>query len=71
MKRAARDLNIDLKNSFMIGDQHRDVLMARNAGVKGILVLTGAGRSCREKAKNDAVKISRNLTDAAKWISRQ
>lgn len=71
IKRAARELKIDLKKSFMIGDQHRDVLMARNAGAKGILVLTGAGRSCREKAKTDAAKISRNLTDAARWIVQQ
>jgi histidinol-phosphate phosphatase family protein len=40
---AQRDLNIDLAQSWMIGDTTTDVQTARNAGVKSILVRTGHG----------------------------
>lgn len=40
---AQRDLNIDLVNSWLIGDTTTDVQTARNAGVKSILVRTGYG----------------------------
>ncbi len=41
--RGARDLDIDLKLSFMIGDRYSDVVLAHNAGVHSILVLSGYG----------------------------
>jgi histidinol-phosphate phosphatase family protein len=43
IQRAQRDLNIDLKNSWLIGDTTTDVQTARNAGLKSILVRTGHG----------------------------
>ena len=42
--RAARDFDIDLANSWMVGDRHSDVELAANAGVKSALVLSGYGR---------------------------
>ncbi|MBX7145053.1 MAG: D-glycero-beta-D-manno-heptose 1-phosphate adenylyltransferase [Oligoflexia bacterium] len=39
--RAVKELNIDLKRSFVIGDTTLDLMMAKNAGVKSILVATG------------------------------
>lgn len=39
---AVRDLNIDLKQSWLIGDSTTDLQTAKNAGVKSILVRTGA-----------------------------
>lgn len=42
---AQRDLNIDLAQSWFIGDTTTDVQTARNAGVKSILVRTGYGGS--------------------------
>lgn len=41
--RAASDLRIDLKQSWMIGDRYSDIEMARNAGVKSAFVLSGYG----------------------------
>lgn len=42
---ARRDLNLDLADSWMIGDSTTDVMTARTAGVRSILVHTGeAGR---------------------------
>jgi D-glycero-D-manno-heptose 1,7-bisphosphate phosphatase len=42
--RAAADFEIDLKNSWMVGDRYSDIQMARNAGVKSAFVLSGYGR---------------------------
>jgi histidinol-phosphate phosphatase family protein len=43
IERAARDLNLDLTRSWLIGDTSRDVQTARNAGLRSILVQTGFG----------------------------
>jgi D,D-heptose 1,7-bisphosphate phosphatase len=42
IQRAVSDLNIDLKQSWLIGDTTTDIQTARNAGVKSILVRTGS-----------------------------
>lgn len=42
--RAARDFDIDLSNSWMVGDRYSDLELAANAGVKSALVLSGYGR---------------------------
>jgi D-glycero-D-manno-heptose 1,7-bisphosphate phosphatase len=53
LRRAEKELGVDLQSSYVIGDKIVDVLAGRNAGAKGILVLTGYGGSsvaeCREK----------------------
>ena len=43
LQRAAREMNIDLANSFMIGDRYLDVDVGHAAGTKSILVKTGNG----------------------------
>lgn len=43
LERARRGLGIDLSRSWVIGDQTRDVEMARRAGIRSVLVQTGAG----------------------------
>jgi len=50
--RARDELNIDLTQSFVIGDKYLDVETAHNVGAKGILVLTGYGQREREKYKS-------------------
>ena len=50
--RARDELNIDLTQSFVIGDKYLDVETAHNVGAKGILVLTGYGQKEREKYKS-------------------
>jgi D,D-heptose 1,7-bisphosphate phosphatase len=42
VERACRELVIDASRSWMIGDQTRDVEMARRAGLRSILLQTGA-----------------------------
>jgi D-glycero-D-manno-heptose 1,7-bisphosphate phosphatase len=44
LEAAARDLNLDLAASWVVGDQWRDVELARRAGARSVLVRTGYGR---------------------------
>jgi len=69
--RAAADLNIDLKNSYMIGDKVEDVLFALNANVSPILVLTGFGQKSQAKLKERGIQsayVAQNLLEAVDWI---
>ena len=43
LKRAARELELDLTNSFVVGDRQSDVELSHNAGARSILVRTGYG----------------------------
>ena len=43
IEKAVKKYNIDLENSFVIGDSTLDIKMAENAGMNSILVLTGQG----------------------------
>ena len=42
--RAAKDFEIDLGASWMVGDRYGDVELARNAGLNSAFVLSGYGR---------------------------
>jgi len=55
---AARDFNIDLSKSYMIGDKRADMIMGDNAGCKKIRVMTGKGE------KSDADYTAKDLADA-------
>ena len=44
IRRAAEELGLDLARSWMVGDRYSDTELARNAGVRAALVLTGYGR---------------------------
>ncbi|MHB9155712.1 MAG: D-glycero-alpha-D-manno-heptose-1,7-bisphosphate 7-phosphatase [Endomicrobiales bacterium] len=75
VKKARRELNLDLKNSFTVGDHRGDFLLGRNMGGKGIFVLTGHGRREIEKIRREESgpapdRVERNLCRAAKWIVR-
>ena len=41
-ERACRELRLDPANSWMVGDQTRDIEMARRAGLRSVLLNTGA-----------------------------
>jgi D,D-heptose 1,7-bisphosphate phosphatase len=62
---AAGDFNIDLSQSWMIGDSERDIIAGRNAGCRTVGVMTGYG------IKKTAVKpdfFFRDLLEAVKFI---
>ncbi len=44
VERAMRDLELDLSRAYVVGDRHTDLLLAREIGARGVLVLTGYGR---------------------------
>lgn len=64
---AAKDFNIDLSKSFMIGDKMSDVKAAENAGCLGILVKTGHGKNHAEKALKKNVIVKENILEAVKY----
>ena len=75
--KAVKEHNIDLKNSFVIGDMGMsDIILARNIGAKGILVLTGVGKGSLGEFRHtwrdyEADHIAENVLEAVKWICRK
>ena len=72
MKQAAQELNLDLEKSYVVGDRLKDVEMARNAGAKAILVLTGYGKGELEflgpSSKVQVDFVAEDLAEAVEWI---
>jgi D-glycero-D-manno-heptose 1,7-bisphosphate phosphatase len=72
MKQAAQELNFDLEKSYVVGDRFKDVEMARNAGAKAILVLTGYGKGELEflgpSSKVQVDFVAEDLAEAVEWI---
>lgn len=61
--RAKNDFNIDVKNSYMVGDMQSDIDLAKNVGAKSIFVLTGSGTDVK-----GADYTAKDILDAAEWI---
>jgi D-glycero-D-manno-heptose 1,7-bisphosphate phosphatase len=72
MKQAAQELNLDLEKSYVVGDRFKDVEMARNAGAKAVLVLTGYGRGelgfLGPTRKVEPDFVAEDLAGAVEWI---
>lgn len=71
---AAKDYDIDLSRSFLIGDSECDVLAGQNAGCRSILVLTGKGTQTRTELKRKNIKpdfVTPNLLTAVQRIKAQ
>ncbi|MFN2530501.1 MAG: D-glycero-alpha-D-manno-heptose-1,7-bisphosphate 7-phosphatase [Pyrinomonadaceae bacterium] len=70
--RACRDFQIDLAASWMVGDRYSDIELARNAGVRSALVLSGYGRGeweyQRASWREQPDLVSENLLEAVKSI---
>jgi D-glycero-D-manno-heptose 1,7-bisphosphate phosphatase len=75
LERAARELELDLKNSFVVGDRHGDVELSHSAGARSVLVRTGYGEGeLAWHAKNWPRKpefIAADLTEAVQWILQE
>jgi D-glycero-D-manno-heptose 1,7-bisphosphate phosphatase len=75
LDRAARDLAIDLKQSFMIGDKWSDVELGHRAGMRSILVRTGFSPddpgNKRPAHVGDPDLTAHDLAEAVKWIIEQ
>jgi len=71
IKQALKDFpQIDLSQSYMVGDKFSDVQMAHNAGCKGVLVKTGHGTEELEKEHNEITPdyVCNNLLEFVKFI---
>jgi D-glycero-D-manno-heptose 1,7-bisphosphate phosphatase len=70
--RAATDLDVDLAASWMVGDRYSDVELARNAGVKAMLVLSGYGRGEWEHQRQSWTTqpdlVAEDLLEAARLV---
>jgi D-glycero-D-manno-heptose 1,7-bisphosphate phosphatase len=64
--RAAREMNLDLSTSYMIGDTRQDIETARNAGVQGIFVRTGYGKNA--DVPHGTVYVAEDILGAVRWI---
>ena len=69
---AARELDLDLSRSWVIGDRWRDLQMGFAAGVRGILVRTGYGGTEALWSPDgvQAEAIVANAMEAASWVVR-
>jgi D-glycero-D-manno-heptose 1,7-bisphosphate phosphatase len=71
---AARDLEIDLSRSWVVGDQWRDIEVAHRTGARSVLVRTGYGRSLEAKWPSGIAAptaVSDNLMAATALILQQ
>ncbi len=64
--RAASELNIDMDNSFAVGDKMRDLAIVNESGVKGFLV----GENTENGAGLENITICKNLLDVSRIIGQ-
>ncbi len=70
VRRAARDLGLDLGRSYCVGDGAVDLALAAATGTRGVLVLTGHGRATRRALDRrlPVAHVAANFRAAATWI---
>ena len=68
LREAAKDLDIDLKGSYVVGDKVCDVLLGKNVGAVSVMVKTGYGESEEGNCESSPDHTAENLFDAAQWI---
>lgn len=68
---AAWEHDLDLRQSFVVGDKATDIDLAHNAGAKGILVQTGYGQEVLAGNYQHPTQpdyVAANLAAAVEWI---
>lgn len=72
IERACREFSVDLSRSYVVGDKSTDIEFARNAGVKGVFVLSGYGlgeyEHQRHEWKFEPDHVAEDLREAVSWI---
>lgn len=74
LERAAADLGLDLRTSYMLGDSAGDLAAARAAGCVAVLVRTGLGAATERELDAGLPApdfVASNLLEAARWIFLQ
>ena len=67
---AAKDYNLDLAHSFLVGDSTQDVLAGNRAGVKVILVETGHGGKDPWQHEGKPDFMAKDLFDAVELMQK-
>jgi D-glycero-D-manno-heptose 1,7-bisphosphate phosphatase len=70
LRRAAEEHEIDLRQSFVVGDRAHDIAAGNTVGAPGVLVRTGYGARV-EQSEHGAAAVTDNLMGAVAWILRQ
>jgi len=68
LTRAEKELNIDLKQSFIVGDKLSDIEAGERAGCKTIMVRTGYGVEELKSNEIDCDYVANDLYDAVQHI---
>jgi D-glycero-D-manno-heptose 1,7-bisphosphate phosphatase len=72
IRRAARELDLDLSRSYVVGDKYLDLEMAYRAGTRAILVLSGYGKGEWQYQRHKWAKppdfVAIDLSEAVDWI---
>lgn len=75
IRKARESFDIDMSRSYMIGDHFTDLEMARNCGLKSIMVKTGYGLGevdyILPRLDHKPVYVADDLLDAVRWIIGQ
>ena len=72
LKKAAQEFKFSLKNAYFIGDTVRDVLTARNADCRAIMVFCGKEKSANRKNWEATPDFTfKNLAQAANFLIKQ
>ena len=69
---AAKDLFIDVSESYMVGDHFKDIELAVNAGMRSVFLFTGHGSAGWKEADEEQRALpgyaAQDLWDAVEWI---
>ena len=70
LRRAAEDLDVDLTQSFVVGDRWHDIQAGASVGARGVLVRTGYGRSTEASPPGGVqpAAVVDTLIGAVSWI---
>lgn len=70
LKKAQKKYNLDISNSFFVGDKMKDILCGKNIGCKTILMPKNLEKLAviEKEVKPDYIAI--DLLDAASWIEK-
>jgi D-glycero-D-manno-heptose 1,7-bisphosphate phosphatase len=74
-EQAARELRVDLKRSFVVGDRYGDIEAANRAGARSVLVRTGYGEGelawHAQRWPKQPEFVAENLAAATRWILKE
>jgi len=70
--RASQDLNLDLQNSYLIGDKASDIESGINAGIKTILLVSTMSEAEKKEMRQKNIApdfVAKNFSEACNFIS--